>query len=432
MVDAIDRLITRFQTLLLIALYLSPTAVSAACPTPGPDSLVPASDAARSALISRSRIWLDAPYEPTLDPGLSSEKPIHCQFLEPQDMSRPGGTTEKFTCRRGEQELWIRYHRDSEYNPGIWGELLSTRIFWAMGLPADNVYPLQIVCSDCPPEPWLYIYNYFFAQDPAPIFAKAQTDSYRAQLEAALPRARDYVEKHRRIRGEEVFELAQVEQPIDLKVIERCHDQGWDWERDFALEPSGTEERARQLQIEREAFALLMAFIQHADNKSEQQRLVCADTSPAGNEQLCDDPIMMIHDLGFTLGGGWERTASGKSAETGMSGVFSSVNAGKFLAAPLWKDADACVTQVRHLGTGQAVEFRVSEAGRLFLAERLSWLLRDEDTLREIFDLAQVERRPVKVRDDNRRVVAEGYTTDQWVHAFRQRATQVIDHHCPP
>jgi hypothetical protein len=52
----------------------------------------------------------------------------------------------------------------------------------------------------------------------------------------------------------------------------------------------------------RDALKLLAVFLQHSDNKAEQQRLVCLGAKEAAAEGACARPFMMINDLGLTFG----------------------------------------------------------------------------------------------------------------------------------
>ena len=415
-------------------------ATGTSCPPPHPDAIVPATEKVRLALIGRARIWMDdhrgdrtlleGPWQEKSENRFSLKQLIRCRFIEPQEMSRPGGTTEKFTCRHQGRTLRVRYHSSREYNPGIWGELLSTRLFWALGLPADAVYPVKVICEGCPDAPWLYIYEYFRTKYPEQVLAKAVSANHRSRLEAELVRANQYVETHLDRRGTQLIEDAQVEIQYPAATIERCKDQGWNWAGEFNHIAEADADSRRQLNIERDAFALLAAFIQHADNKPEQQRLICATPSGAGDN--CSNPVLMIHDLGFTFGGGWERPTSGAQRDRKHPGVYSSINLARFLAAPLWRDADQCITKVRYIPTGTEISRRVSEQGRKFLAEKLERLISSKQDLLDLFTAAGVERRPVQVRNLQGKIYKNSYSTEEWAEAFKKRAQTIIDHRCPP
>lgn len=107
------------------------------CAAPDEDAIVPASEEDRLDLIGRARVWgavrrsgrslaegpLQGDPENRFDPG----QEIRCDFVEPEDMARPRGTTEKFLCKYQGRPLWLKYHTKDEYNPGVWGEVQGTR-----------------------------------------------------------------------------------------------------------------------------------------------------------------------------------------------------------------------------------------------------------------------------------------------------------------
>jgi hypothetical protein len=70
----------------------------------------------------------------------------------------------------------------------------------------------------------------------------------------------------------------------------------------FSCLPKG--EEADEERSRREALAILVAFMNHTDNKAEQQRIICKDdeTIDYGNgTAFCKDPIMMVQDAGCRI-----------------------------------------------------------------------------------------------------------------------------------
>jgi hypothetical protein len=419
------------RTIIVVSLVLLVPSVATTepkCLPPHADAVVPETPGSRLEMIGRASVWMDnlrggrslleGPLQPNPENRFTPGQEVRCQFVEPEHMQRVGGTTEKFQCKAEGRLLWVRYHTEKEHNPGVWGEILGTRLFWALDLPADAVYPIKVICEGCPDEPWRYIYNHFFTEDSEIILGKARSESYRAKLKATLPDARLYVETHRNKRSTQVFEIAQLEYGYPAPSIEQCWDQGWDWALELPHIGEVDESKRRQMIVERDALALLAAFIQHADNKPEQQRMLCMDKEIAGN--TCTKPMLMVHDLGFTFGGGMERNRNKR-------GVFSSVNLRKFLRAPLWSDPEQCITRVRQIQTGSPVSRQVSEEGRLFLAQRLQKLIDNEQDLVDLFTIAQVDQKPVRRKNGERKA----YSVQEWVAGFKQRAQSLIDHRCP-
>jgi hypothetical protein len=69
----------------------------------------------------------------------------------------------------------------------------------------------------------------------------------------------------------------------------------------------------------------------------------------------------------------------------------------------------------------------VSEAGRAFLAERLKQL--SDRQLNDLFTVARVQAMGETLvgADGSTRSVTE----DDWIRAFRERRSQIVDHRCP-
>ena len=113
---------------------------------------------------------------------------------------------------------------------------------------------------------------------------------------------------------------------------------------------------------QRDALKLLAVFLQHSDNKSQQQRLLClsgpGDAAPADRAPVatgssttapetaaqasCERPFMLVHDLGNTFG------EANRFNRRGISGV----NLDKWSKAPVWKDAGQCIGNLSKSFTG--------------------------------------------------------------------------------
>jgi hypothetical protein len=63
---------------------------------------------------------------------------VDCRYV-PKKMN---GSTPKFTCRVGEDDdLKVKY---GGTNGEVYGEVLSTRLLWALGFGADRMYPVSL------------------------------------------------------------------------------------------------------------------------------------------------------------------------------------------------------------------------------------------------------------------------------------------------
>ena len=115
-----------------------------------------------------------------------------------------------------------------------YGEVLSTRLLWALGFGADRMYPVRVVCKGCP-------------------------DSIKAGR--VLPS------------GERVFDPAVIERKARGWEVETQKNQGWSW-RELDLVDA---DRGGAPQAHRDALKLLAVIIHHSDSKPAQQRLMCLD-----------------------------------------------------------------------------------------------------------------------------------------------------------
>jgi membrane-associated phospholipid phosphatase len=195
----------------------------------------------RGSLISRAQVWIRTDV-PSMDlrrgPGgpdaFAPGETVECEYLE-KDFE---GASKKFACRLGpDDEVKVKFGIG---NGEVRAEVAATRLLWALGFGADRMYPVRVLCRNCPASIGTVI-------DPAVI--------------------------ERRMPGKDL------------------PDDGWSWlELDLIDERAGGATKA-----EVDALKLLATFLQHTDSKREQQRIMCLDEG-------CARPFMMIADLGLTFG----------------------------------------------------------------------------------------------------------------------------------
>lgn len=368
---------------------------------------------------------------------------INCTFNEPDFEDPPGGKTPKFFCefeKGGKKHtLKIKYHTKEEGNDGIWGELLSTRLFWALGFPSDAVYPVVVNCTNCPSTPWVYIegrlkqhfdlnkkcdYN-----TPPPMLTKTEEEKLRgdrkkhAEWECFRERKALYDPREPITK----FSDAIVEIKYDKRPIEFTPNQGWSWDEFDRIDTSTQEGKINNVQ--REALALLSAFVQHADNKPEQQRLICLDDNRAGEGEDKPEPqksdkclksALMIQDLGFSFGRGHtEQADSGYSPR--VLGTASAIGFRDPKTGRVWLDPKSCVTNVQYFKhTGTSANKTVSEEARLLVLSRLKALTRED--LVDLFIGARFVARGEKKIVNGAKVDVD---LSDWIESFEQRVAQV-------
>src|SRR5262249_4760776 len=195
----------------------------------------------------------------------------------------------------------------------------ATRLLWALGFGADALYPVHVVCRNCP-------------------------DKVAKQGERTPEGTRiDFAAIEREFKGHEIETSAE--------------DRGWSW-ADLDL----GEERAGGAPVaQRDALKLLVVLLQHGDNKTDQQRFVCRG-GKKDDVASCADPFLMIHDLGMTFG----------RANLFNRATIGSVNLEHWSSTPIWKPGLRCVGNLPSSQTGTLADPSISGPGRQFLADRLA------------------------------------------------------------
>jgi hypothetical protein len=257
--------------------------------------------------------------------------PVTCTFI---NQPHGKGSTPKFHCMPSAgpigREIKVRYGKQ---NGEVYAQVAATRLFWALGFPANAMYPVKVTCRGCPADP----FNDKPREGSAPV----------------------------------VFDPATVDEPYPGDTIETSEDEGWSWS-----ELSRIDEKAGGANVaERDALKLLAVFVQHSSNKPINQRIVCAD--PPG----CTRTVMMIADLGKTFG----------AANIGNDDMKGAVNFAAWSQEPVWKDAASCTGNLHWTWSGSMSNPKISEGGRKLLADRLNRLT--DAQLKDLFEVARVTDR---------------------------------------
>jgi hypothetical protein len=164
---------------------------------------------------------------------------------------------------------------------------------------------------------------------------------------------------------------------------------------------------------QRDALKLLAVFLQHTDNKAENERLLCLPKG-ATDAGGCEKPFMMMHDVGLTFG----------HANFANRDTTGSVNFDEWSTTPIWRDAKACVGHMSQSYTGTLGDPKISEAGRRFLADLLAQLT--DRQLTDLFTVARIDRRSRKPGSTE-----PPATVDEWVTAFKQKRDTIVASRCP-
>jgi hypothetical protein len=335
------------------------------------------SEAARYDVIARAQVWTrtDIPsMNVRVGPGgrgaFAPGATVACTYVEKE----LEGKSPKFLCRIGKSDqVMVKYGRT---NGEVFGEVLATRLLWALGFGADRMYPVHVICTGCPAE--------LDAGD----LDGGKGAGRRTRIEyAAIDRR-----------------AAWPEVKFDDEK------EGWSWdELDWANPEFGGAPRAH-----RDALKLLAVMLQHGDNKAQQQRIVCRDAGPLASPESCRRPLLMISDLGLTFG----RSNLLNANEEG------SVNLQKWRRTPVWKDDAGCTGNLRKSFTGTLADPVISEEGRRFLAGLLTQLT--DRQLRDLFSIARVTRR----ENPSTRTDADQGTLQDWIDTFREKRAEILERRC--
>jgi hypothetical protein len=326
---------------------------------------------ARLAFIQKAQVWaatnvaaMDLKTGPQGSGAFQPNEMVACDYVEKKTLP---GTSQKFDCAISEGDVVkVRY---GERNGKVEGAVLASRLLWALGFGADRLYPVRVTCRGCSSDPW---------------------------------NSRD------RVPGEKLFDPAAIERKPAGHEMKSEQKGGWAWpELDLVDERQGGAPPAQ-----RDALKLLAVFLQHTDNKQQNERLLCL---PKGREAgaTCDKPFMMLHDVGLTFGQAnmFNRTSVG------------SVNFSEWSKTPVWKDAAACVGNLSKSATGTLDNPRIGEAGRQFLADLLVQLT--DRQLHDLFEVARVDHR--SRRPDSAEPPA---SVDEWVAAFKHKRDEIVAKRC--
>jgi hypothetical protein len=387
---------------------------------------------------------MQGPEQKEKDNQFQFDDEVHCKFTESGEVM--GGKTPKFKClitkviRSGKDvtlykkdgktpvkdEIKVKFspkksNGEVEVNGEIYAEVAATRLFWALGYFADSVFPVRVICEGCPQDPRVGTvedgrkYN-------------REIDWGPALIERKYP-------------GEKMTEYENEE-------------QGWMW-KEMAAD-------VKQAPGVKDGLRLLAAFVGHGDAKPPQQRLVCMEKSAAEKQDrdqcdlpveqrdcfkrftnlhqnavaecnkacfkikvdkvnkvtTCDDPRMIVQDLGATFGGAGKLTL-GSTSKANFEHWMNKKG------HEVWADEKKCSARLSVSIKAKGAESNpvISEEGRNYLAARLCQL--SDTQIADLFKAARVELLPEE-RGDSRSV-------EKWVAGFKKKVYQIADNqNCQP
>ena len=345
--------------------------MTGACATFGTQRALQASPPdSRGTVIARATLWrpttisaMDLKTGPKAPGAFPLRAPVECTYLE----KKLDGDSPKFSCVIGsDDEVKVKFGGN---NGEVFGEVLATRLLWALGFGADRMYPVNVVCHGCP------------------------------EALGGIVRPGD----------ESRFDPAVIERKMEGREWPRDGKPGWSWEELDRIDP----ESQGAPRSHRDALKLLAVFLQHTDSKPVQQRILCLGTAPSSRDS-CSNPFLMLNDVGLTFG----RANRTNSNDTG------SVNLLAWRDTPVWRRDATCEGNLPKSLTGTLNNPVISEEGRRFLANLLVQL--SDGQLHDLFEVARVE---LRLRAPG--TASSGFATiDEWIAAFKEKRSQIVERRC--
>jgi hypothetical protein len=342
---------------------------------------------ARSLAERTAKVWQEPDpgydpvlgFNPTTGPRLGAPevdsaglaKPITC--VANKDPNKGSGTTPKFHCSIegvvDEDGDLIRYKVKPHFkgqardrrNGEIYGEFLSSRFSKALGFFADDEWVADVTCADC---------------------QKSLTSGFQGASFTPFQPA------------------AGIELPLGKGIDVNCNDKD-------AAGISGTLQTLLQNgapRAEIDAFKLWLAFIDHGDTKTDNQKFSCLKWTKNADDTLTCEPgqaVFYVSDMGST----WGHSSSSESK------ARLSKWKGK---EPLKVSGGRCTTTAKSVG-----DANISEAGRQLLANGLQRLLDAEKADGLITRVFRASRN--QERDES---------PEAWAAEFVRKARTIIDARC--
>jgi len=336
-------------------------------------------DDVRERYLSQAQVWhdvdiasMDLMAGSKLRTSFPFNSEVKCTYVDPK--SPMTGASPKFLCKlKSGEVVRIKYGKDSRET---YSEVAATRLMWALGFYTDDVYPVKVRCLKCPADP-----------------------SHPAKKEK---------------RTTKYFDHAAIELNFNGEAIED-EDEGWKWTELESVDPK----KGGAPEAHVDALKLLMVFIQHGDNKPEQQRLACLpdDIINAKGVGVCKRPVLMVQDLGATFGAANEISNEGtKMNFDGWKdkGIWNDYKEKQFFVEHKKNICYGNLVNSKAAGEEGLKDPRISEGGRKFLAQLLTKL--SDQQILDLFRVARVQNL--------------GHSPEEWAAAFKEKRKQIAERSC--
>jgi hypothetical protein len=265
------------------------------------------------------------------------------------------------------ERLKVKYYTGKPRMREPFTETAGTRLFWALGIPADNVFfPKQIICHGCLANPY--------------------------EAKQAAPAS-----------GSQTFQWASIEKNFDGVAIANKSDKGWEWE---ALR-AGAGGSGQMPQFDTLFLASRLIALSHP--KPLQNKTRCGNVD--GQTGQCSQVYSYVADLGSSFG----KPTMLESPRGDLTG---------YRKQNVFADKKTCSLGDSYLG------HIVSEAGRGLMAQRLLRAFGgsssgsiDSRRVRAIFQAAHFEGIDLDPADSGE--------LDAWTEKLVSLMQEVLNTHCP-
>lgn len=286
-------------------------------------------------------------------PGAGTTPKFHC--------SVPGVTDADGNLIRYKVKPHFKGQSPDKRNGEIYGEFLSSRFSKALGFFADDEWVADVTCPDC---------------------EKSLTKSFQGVSFSPFQPA------------------AGIELPLARGIDVKCNNKD-----------SGSLAKSLQKLLQNgapraeiDAFKLWLAFIDHGDTKTNNQKFACLKSEKNGdNTRICEpgEAVFYVSDMGSTFG------FSRSSEKKARLDVWRRKD-------PIHVSGGRCTTTARSIG-----DAKISEAGRQLLADGLQRLLDAEKQNKTITRVFQASRNAERDRP-----------AAEWAAEFERKARMIIDARC--
>ncbi len=316
---------------------------------------------------------------------------IDCNVV-PNGVGTDTGLTRKFICSlaTGDSEnptldIKVKY---GQGNAEVSGELIATRLFWALGFGADRMYFMPTTrCFGCTADPFKHR-----ELDPTSL-----TDP-REFTATAIER-----KFHGASLDKPIVKYVMSGGPHPSRIAVPSSISGWNFKELLSAVSDDPRLRADQL-MKRNALALLAAFINHADSKMQNQRLVCMD--PIDAEGKCSGRVaMIIQDLGSVFGKGFKISIL----------ELLRVDYQGWSTSPIWRDPAKCVAGTSFWFTQSFRKIAINESGRQFLVKLLKGFSAGREGRKRVEDIFRAGH--VELRGPA--------TASQWADLFMRKVKEL-------